>query len=165
MDLALNYKSFFPNIKSIKSLLTELNPTLGQLIKTAQQISELDNAICDYLPTQLKPHVRVGEFTQGNLLLFTTNSAFATQIRYQIPELLERLRKDQRWQGIRSINVKIHPDGYNWHKQELVKQPAPKEPLDAKYHPPKKLLENLSQEFNAPEHKALKASIEKLLKK
>jgi hypothetical protein len=49
----------------------------------------------------------VGYYHQGILILFTDSPARATQLRYQTPSMLSKLRTYPQWAGLCSIQVKV----------------------------------------------------------
>jgi hypothetical protein len=91
-----------------------LNKQLADLCQRAVQLEELSNKVTQLLPANLASVCHVGSFNKGCLILTTTNAAWASQLRYAIPELRDRLRKDAGMYQLSSIKVNIteSPDPY-----------------------------------------------------
>lgn len=80
---------------------------MGRLLAKLRSIQTLNNSFSQALGADLIPHCRVGYYHQGILILFTDSPARATQIRYQTPHLLSKLRTYPQWAGLCSIQIKV----------------------------------------------------------
>ncbi|MCL9684787.1 DUF721 domain-containing protein [Legionella maioricensis] len=84
-----------------------LNKQLADLCQRSVQLEELSNKVTQLLPANLASVCHVGSFNKGCLILTTTNAAWASQLRYAIPELRDRLRKEAGMYQLSSIKVNI----------------------------------------------------------
>ncbi len=109
--------------KKIDSILNNDDSVFGRLINKAKTLSKLDDIIQSVLDAKLKGRYKIAGYEKGVLTFLTDNSATATQIRYQTPEILKRLRSQSQWAGLVTINVKVH---HHWHEYIA---PPPKEPV------------------------------------
>lgn len=137
---------------------------LGKLIHKAQVITDLNRTVQQTLDSNLKDRYQIAGFDNGVLTFLTDNSATATQIRYQVPEILSQLRKEPQWAGLISIQVKVH---HNWHEFVKTKQPPPPKPSheivpQGAKETLEKLIESLSDD---PKNDVIIKSLQKLLKK
>lgn len=71
------------------------------------QLEELSLKISEFLPSHLTSKCQVGSFNKGSLVLTTTNAAFASEIRYLLPELRDKLRKEAGLYQLSSIKITI----------------------------------------------------------
>lgn len=81
-----------------------------RLIKICQhtvQLNTLDIKLKHYLPTNLQQHCRVGSFNHGCLLIVVENAAWASQLRYSVPELRDKLRGEAGVYQLSSIKISI----------------------------------------------------------
>ena len=99
--------------KKIDSILNNDDSVFGRLINKAKTLSKLDDIIQRVLDEKLKGRYKIAGYEKGVLTFLTDNSATATQIRYQTPEILKRLRSQSQWAGLVTINVKVH---HHWHE-------------------------------------------------
>lgn len=83
-----------------------INSKLTQICLQAIQLEELSITIGQFLPIELRPHCQVTRFQAGQLVLTTTSAVWASQLRYVIPELRDRLRAELKWSLV-SIQVKL----------------------------------------------------------
>ncbi|KTD40035.1 DUF721 domain-containing protein [Legionella parisiensis] len=91
----------------MRSISRCLNKQLADLCQRSVQLEELTNKIKLILPETLANECQVGNFDKGCLLLTTTDAAWAAQLRYAIPELRDKLRKEAGMYQLSSIKVTI----------------------------------------------------------
>jgi hypothetical protein len=91
----------------MRSISRCLNKQLADLCQRSVQLEELTNKIKLMLPEALANECQVGSFNKGCLLLTTTDAAWASQLRYAIPELRDKLRKEAGMYQLSSIKVAV----------------------------------------------------------
>lgn len=91
----------------MRSIKRCLNKQLAELCQRSIQLEELSNKVTQLLPDNLAAQCRVGSFNKGCLVLITSNAAWASQLRYAIPELRDKLRKEAGMYQLLSIKVNI----------------------------------------------------------
>ena len=84
-----------------------INSKLSQICMEAIKLEELSHLVLLHLPPELQHHCQVGSFRAGKLILITANSAWATSLRYFVPELRDTLRSKAKLHQLTSIEVKI----------------------------------------------------------
>lgn len=84
-----------------------LNPRLVEICKRTVQLEDLNSKLADYLPSNLKEHCYVGSFNQGCLALVVNDSIWASELRYSIPALRDKLRKEAGIYQLTSIKVMV----------------------------------------------------------
>lgn len=89
----------------MRSISRCLNKQLADLCQRSVQLEELTNKIKLILPEALANECQVASFNKGCLLLTTADAAWALQIRYAIPELRDKLRKEAGMYQLSSIKV------------------------------------------------------------
>lgn len=83
-----------------------LNNQLLNICQQAVQLDELNRKLSNHLPSPLGNHCQVGSFNKGCLLITTTNASWATELRYTVPDLRDKLRKEGLYQ-LTSIKIAI----------------------------------------------------------
>ncbi|CDZ75841.1 Zn-ribbon-containing, possibly RNA-binding protein and truncated derivatives [Legionella massiliensis] len=83
-----------------------LNVQLLNLCQRAIALEELNDKIKANLPSPLRDNCQAAAFNRGSLVISTLNAAWATELRYQVPELRDRLRKAGLYQ-LTSIKITI----------------------------------------------------------
>lgn len=84
-----------------------INKQLADLCQRSIQLEELSHKITQFLPPELANECQVGGFVKGCLILTTTNSAWASQLRYAIPELRDKLRIEAKMYQLSSIKITV----------------------------------------------------------
>ncbi len=85
-----------------------LNTRLAGICQHAIKLEELDEKVRKYLPEEIREHCYVGSFTNSCLLLVTTDPAWASQLRYALPELRDKLRKEAGIHQLASIRITVN---------------------------------------------------------
>ncbi|MGL5741306.1 MAG: DciA family protein [Legionella sp.] len=91
----------------MRSISHCLNKQLADICQRSVQLEELANKVKLLLPDNLGKECHVGSFNKGCLILTTTNAAWASQLRYALPELRDRLRKEAGMYQLTSIKVAV----------------------------------------------------------
>ena len=84
-----------------------LNSKLLAICHRAIQLEELNTKLYDYLPESLREHCLVGSFTNSCLVLITTDPVWASQLRYILPELRDKLRTEAGIYQLASIKITV----------------------------------------------------------
>ena len=109
----------------IRSISRCLNKQLAEICQHSMQLEELSNKITQLLPPNLASECQVGSFNKGCLVLTTNNASWASQLRYAIPELRDRLRKEAGMYQLTSIKINVVEPVE--HKEKPAQQPKPHE--------------------------------------
>jgi len=94
------------NIKPVKDLIFK-GSRLHSMAKTSQVFARVDNIIMGSLPSMLSDNCQTRSYRHGILTLTTYSNAVATQLRYNTPNILSRLRKQPLLEGIVRIDIKV----------------------------------------------------------
>ena len=84
-----------------------LNTQLLDICQRTVQLEELNSKLLGYLPQVLQEHCHVGSFNRGCLVIVVSDSVWASQLRYSIPELRDKLRGEAGIYQLSSIKVAI----------------------------------------------------------
>lgn len=91
----------------MRSISQCLNKQLAEICQRSVQLEELSIKLAQMLPEDLAKECQVGSFNKGCLILTTTNAAWASQLRYAIPELRDKLRKEAGMYQLSSIKIAV----------------------------------------------------------
>ncbi|WP_040536234.1 DciA family protein [Legionella drancourtii] len=91
----------------MRSINRCLNKQLAELCQRSVQLEELSSKLAQLLPKDLAGECNVGSFNKGCLILTTSNAAWASQLRYAIPELRDKLRKEAGMYQLSSIKIAV----------------------------------------------------------
>lgn len=100
----------------MRSISRCLNKQLLDLCQRSMQLEELSNKVTQLLPDNLATSCKVGSFSKGCLVLTTSNAAWASQLRYAIPDLRDKLRKDAGMYQLSSIKIQIVEPSVDYEK-------------------------------------------------
>lgn len=90
----------------MRSIKYCLNKQLSDICQRSIQLEELSAKITQLLPPPLATSCHVGSFTKGCLVL-TTSAAWASLLRFALPELRDKLRKEAGMYQLSSINISV----------------------------------------------------------
>lgn len=90
----------------MRSIRRCLNRQLTEICQRSMQLEELTNKVAQLLPENMASQCQVGSFNKGCLVLTTPNAAWASQLRYAIPELRDKLRAAGMYQ-LSSIKISV----------------------------------------------------------
>jgi len=91
----------------MRSISRCLNKQLADICQRSVQLEELSSKVLQLLPEPLAGECHVGSFNKGCLILTTSNAAWASQLRYAIPELRDKLRKEAGMYQLSSIKIAV----------------------------------------------------------
>jgi len=95
--------------KSLSDLFLHGSAQLKDMYQKVESIKKLDKLLKRFLDPALAAHCKVANIQKSCLILETTSPAWATRLRYQIPDLLNQLRKDGGLHHLGSIRYYIKP--------------------------------------------------------
>lgn len=141
----------------MKSIKYCLNKQLAEICQRSVQLEEFTQIISDLLPQELVPYCKVSSFNKGTLTLNTPDAVWATQIRYMLPELRDKLRKAGIYQ-LSSIKVNVDTNKEyqritktkEYELSSEAKKTIIKESQTCSYEPLRKALIRLAGESNKP---------------
>lgn len=102
----------------MRSIKHCLNKQLSDLCQRSLQLEELSSKVAALLPMELAKVCTVGSFNKGCLILTTTDAVWASQLRYMLPELRDKLRKEAGMYQLSSIKMSVIEPPTNYEKPE-----------------------------------------------
>ncbi|KTD22528.1 DUF721 domain-containing protein [Legionella londiniensis] len=84
-----------------------LNPRLADICQNALYLDELNQKVLQFLPESFRAQVKVGSYNKGKLVLIASNQEWASQLRYILPELRDKLRVDGKIYHLTTIQLKL----------------------------------------------------------
>ncbi|KTD68761.1 hypothetical protein Lste_1919 [Legionella steelei] len=141
----------------MRSISHCLNKQLADICQRSVQLEELSDKVRQMLPEVLANTCHVGSFNKGCLLLTTTDAVWASQLRYAIPELRDKLRKEGGMYQLSSIKVAIIESTTQYEKStpttkhvlsEKAKEIIISESQQCNYEPLQKALLHLADSDN-----------------
>lgn len=79
----------------IKNFIQDEQSPLANILKKVDWLKSLNEKIVRHLRPELIPHCYIASFHQGMLRMVVDSAALATQLRYDIPGLLEQFSEDK----------------------------------------------------------------------
>ena len=96
-------------VQKAESILSEPTGQLGRVLQRAKEIATLDQLVKKYLNETLSIHCQVCNLKNGRLIILAHSGAYATQLKYEIPTLLSKLRKIEGFENLSGIDYKVSP--------------------------------------------------------
>jgi hypothetical protein len=143
--------------KKLTDILHNSTSQLGQLLERVFHFNELENNFSKLLDPNFSEHVRLGSYQNGTLILLAESGAFATQLKFRVPDLIEKLRKKAEWSGLRNIDIKVAPHLYD--QKEVVDDTPPSEPIKIPEEASKLIFEIAQSLEDIPENKELREAL------
>ncbi len=84
-----------------------INKQLVTLCQRSMQLEELHDKISKLLPCELAKGCQVSSFDKGCLILTTTDASWASQLRYLVFELRDKLRTEGGMYQLLSIKINL----------------------------------------------------------
>ena len=81
--------------------------SLGLIVQKAKQITAIDKMLESFLPSEMVPYCQVMNVSHKTLILRLDNAAWATRVRYLIPNLIETF--SQKNMPITSVQCRVRP--------------------------------------------------------
>lgn len=91
----------------IKNFIQDEQSLLSGILKQAAFLSDLNSKITEHLRPELVSHCCVASFRAGLLRIVVDSSAFAMQLRYDIPSLLSQFQADPRLPKIAAMECYV----------------------------------------------------------
>lgn len=93
--------------QALDSLIDGADSRLGWIMRKAQRIQQLNNLLFDMIEPPLNMHCQVMNIEENRITISTDNASWATQLRMQQHDILNRLRFHNRWRFINQIDIKV----------------------------------------------------------
>ena len=103
-----------------KHILNNDSKTLQTLLGQLKELQQLSGLFSQNLEPSLAQHCQVSRIDKGCLIVMVDNGHWATQLRFQIPQLLAKLRASPSLQDLKGIICKVRPE-YAPHPQNRKK--------------------------------------------
>jgi hypothetical protein len=95
---------------TIESLLLRDSDVLHPLTHHSAKIATIQNVIKSHLDESLSQHLTVANFDEDAIILHASNSAWASRLRYNIPEIQNIARDQCNLPNLRTIRIKVVPE-------------------------------------------------------
>jgi len=96
---------------SIGDILSGSSTKMHYVLNKSKQIAELNAQVIPKLDEDMQAHCRVANFNQGVLVIEVDSGAWAMRLRYAIPDLLRRLRSEDKLFSVSSIKSFVGKNG------------------------------------------------------
>jgi hypothetical protein len=96
-----------------------LNPTLTAICKQSLELESLSAIIHHYLPESYRSCCTVGSFNKGCLTLVVSDPAWASELRFHLPQLRDHLRQQAKLHQLITIKIQLSRQHAEIPKQTL----------------------------------------------
>ena len=104
-------------LKSLRTLINRSGSHLETLQLEVSIQTKRTQIIESLLPSELKNQVATGDLNSGLLTLYVAQAGLATRLRFEERSLIDTLRSDPLFRGIRRIQCRVRP---RHHEQKTV---------------------------------------------
>lgn len=95
-------------IKSLQQILAqEDHPQFRAIIQQNEQTQMLNKILPAYVDDEIIKHCHIARFANGKMLLIVENAAWATKLRYIIPDLIKKLKVQPEFKTLKKIHYKL----------------------------------------------------------
>lgn len=89
-----------------------ISSELTSIYNQSKKLAEIAQILKLCLPENLEKNCQIGSFVKGSLILVVEDAVWATQIRYFLPEIRDKLRGNAKLYQLSSIKIIIDPNLY-----------------------------------------------------
>lgn len=89
------------------SQIINRNSKLEELIAKAKELQQLNQIFCSALETSLSKHCHLSKIKGSELVVTVDSSAWATRLRYAIPEIIKNIRTQPEFKDIEKIKYTV----------------------------------------------------------
>jgi hypothetical protein len=100
------------NFKRLNDLFYQPHSELTHLFAKLSQLQAINQSLKKILTKDLALHCQAGGLEAGNLALIADSAAWATKLRYQSSEILQTLRQEKEFAGLKSIHIAVKTPDY-----------------------------------------------------
>jgi hypothetical protein len=117
------------NSKKIDDYLQSPNNDLRSLYAKIKVLEDLNQRVTTYLDKNIAEYCQVANLLGNKLVILAANGSIATQLRFQVSDLLRKFKQDPKLRHILKIESKVHP-GFSRHTPlQSIPSTAKKMPL------------------------------------
>jgi hypothetical protein len=96
--------------KKLSNVLAQSDNLAGEIIKKTSQLHALNLLLQKNLDSNLALHCKIANWRDQTLVLEMDSAAWATQLRFCIPELLMKLQATAELRSVKKIEYYIKPE-------------------------------------------------------
>lgn len=94
--------------RSLDKLFEEARDELAILVTRTRQLKRLTRGFRSLLDNELAPHCYIGNLEATTLSIYVDSAAWATRLRFQVPQLIPKLRQlEPIFSNLENLQVKI----------------------------------------------------------
>lgn len=102
-------------------ILEHDNKMLKSLVDHLHELQEFNVLLSQHLPTEIVKHCQVVKFEKNCLFVMVDNGHWATQLRFNIPDLMNSLREIPKLKNLNGIICKTRPQASVGRSSHAVK--------------------------------------------
>ncbi len=93
--------------QALDEVMDNSKSRLGWIMHKAQRIQQLNNLLFDMLDSPLNMHCQALNIEESKITIAADSAAWATQLRFQQRDLLNRLKFHNTWRFVQQIDIKV----------------------------------------------------------
>ncbi len=90
-------------------ILKQDNKALQTLLGRVNQLKEWNRLFAEYLEPEIAKHCEIVNYEKNCFIVIVENGSYATQLRFQIPDLMAKLKQHPQWVKLSGIICKTRP--------------------------------------------------------
>ncbi len=94
-------------MKTIGAILENNKSSLGKLLAKCQVNHSLATLFTSVIDSSLAKYCKVANYHRGELTLVVANAAWATKVRYAVPDIIKTLRTQPEFKDIKKIYYSV----------------------------------------------------------
>ncbi len=101
---------------------TSETEAVEHIIRHGKRLRRFNNLLQTLLPSELKAHCQLANIKGNTAVLHVSSTVWATRIRYQIPNIINKLQDDAKGRQITNIEIRVHPGSARVKKEKAVRR-------------------------------------------
>jgi hypothetical protein len=116
----------------VSEVITDHGTSLGILLQRANLLIRVEQLLSGFLDPEIAAHFQVAAIRENRLILISPSASWATQLRMQAPQLVNRLSQAG-FPEIEHIDIRVAPlaEQHADHKIKRALSPAARQALEA----------------------------------
>ncbi|MCK5639280.1 MAG: DUF721 domain-containing protein [Gammaproteobacteria bacterium] len=92
---------------TIYKLLEDRNSSYSMLVRHATELASLNLQLQKHLPASLGKHCQLANYRSNTLVIQSESAAWASKLRYLLPQLRRELKQYTSFSGLKDIHIKV----------------------------------------------------------
>jgi len=91
----------------MRRMINSKDSFISKVLQKTAQLTQLNAMLQRHVDADIREFCQAANFQQGMLVILVPNGSVATRLRFSTPDLINRLRKEEKLYNLGNIEIKI----------------------------------------------------------